>query len=111
MRLTSTMWVAAYVRRCHIEGAYAATTRRGAPEAGAIFIILDRLDGTCVMFSQAPQALIPSGDTRDRLFVPVENVGDAAAVKDRLARELKFDPDLWVIEVEDRQGRHFLELA
>lgn len=111
MRLTSSIWVAAYIRRCHIEGAYAVVTRRGAPEAGAIFVVLDRLDGSRALFAQAPQALISSDDTRDRLFVPVENVGDAAAVQEKLARELKFDPDLWIVDVEDRQGRHFLELA
>jgi hypothetical protein len=112
MRLTSTMWVAAYVRRCHIEGAYAVVQRRGASEAGAIFVVLDRLDGASrTLFTQAPQSLIPDDDTRDRLFVAVENVNDALAVSERLAREQKFDPDLWVVEVEDRNGRHFLELA
>lgn len=111
MRLTSAMWVAAYIRRCHVEGAYAVVTRRGSPEAGAVFIVLDRLDGTRTLFSQAPQALIPEGQVRDRLFVPVESVTDAAAVKARMERELKFDPDLWVIDVEDRAGRHFLDLA
>jgi hypothetical protein len=111
MRLTSTMWVAAYVRRCHVEGAYAVVTRRGSPEAGAVFIVLDRLDGTRTLFSQAPQALIPDGEIRDRLFVAVDNVGDAEAVKARMERELKFDPDLWIVDVEDRNGRHFLELA
>jgi hypothetical protein len=105
------MWVAAYVRRCHIEGAYAVVTRRGSPEAGAVFVVLDRLDGTCTLFSQAPQALIPDSEARDRLFVVVENVSDAGAVKARMERELKFDPDLWMVDVEDRQGRHFLELA
>jgi hypothetical protein len=111
MRLTSTMWVAAYVRRCHIEGAYAVVTRRGAAEAGAIFVVLDQLDGTQTLFAQAPQALIPDGDIRDRLFVPAENVSDADGARERLASELKFDPDLWIVEVEDRDGRHFLELA
>lgn len=111
MRLTSSMWVAAYVRRCHIEGAYAVVTRRGSPEAGAVFVVLDRLDGTCTLFTQAPQALIPEGQLRDRLFVAVENVSDGQAVKARMERELKFDPDLWMVDVEDRQGRHFLELA
>jgi hypothetical protein len=105
------MWVAAYVRRCHTEGAYAVVNRRGAPEAGAIFIVLDGLDGTSTLFSQAPQALVLKEDTRDRLFVRLDGLTDAAAVKERLARELKFDPDLWVVDVEDRQGRHFLDLA
>ena len=111
MRLTSTMWVAAYVRRCHIEGAYAVVRRRGSSEAGAIFVVLDRLDGTQTLFVQAPQSLIQDDDTRDRLFVPVESINDGLAVSERLAREQKFDPDLWVVDVEDRQGRHFLELA
>jgi hypothetical protein len=111
MRLTSTMWVAAYVRRCHIEGAYAVVRRRGSNEAGAIFVVLDRLDGTQTLFVQAPQSLIHDDDTRDRLFVPVENIDDGLAVTERLTREQKFDPDLWVVDVEDRQGRHFLELA
>lgn len=111
MRLTSAMWVAAYVRRCHIEGAYAVVTRRGSPEAGAVFVVLDRLDGTCALFTQAPQALVPADNVRDRLFIAADNIGDAAAVRERLARELKFDPDLWTVEVEDRKGRHFLELV
>ena len=46
MRLKSSIWVSAYVRRCDIEGAFAAVRRRGAEEAGAIFIKLNRLDGT-----------------------------------------------------------------
>jgi hypothetical protein len=111
MRLTSAIWVAAYVRRCHIEGAFAAVTRRGAAEAGAIFIVLDRLDGTCVLFTQAPQALIPDGDIRDRLFIADDKLSDEAGIRARLQRELKFDPDLWIIDVEGRDGRHFLELA
>ena len=46
MRLKSAIWVAAYVRRCYIEGAPAVVRRRGAEEAGAIFVKISRLDGT-----------------------------------------------------------------
>ena len=46
MRLKSAIWVAAYVRRCNVEGVFAAVRRRGAEEAGAIFIKIARLDGT-----------------------------------------------------------------
>jgi len=106
------MWVAAYVRRCHIEGAYAVVRRRGASEAGAIFIVLDHLDTRMTLFAQAPQALVPTEDAAlDRVFVAVEGVNDAPAVEERLRREQKFDPDLWIIDVEDRQGRHFLDLV
>ena len=56
MRLKSGIWVAAYVRRCHIEGAFAAVRRRGAEEAGAVYIKLNRLDGTGLLYGPAPQA-------------------------------------------------------
>ena len=49
VRLKSGIWVAAYLRRCNIEGAFAAVRRRGAEEAGAIFIKVNRLDGTAML--------------------------------------------------------------
>ena len=51
MRLKSAIWVAAYIRRCHTEGAFAAVRRRGAEEAGAIFVKLNRLDGTAELLT------------------------------------------------------------
>lgn len=106
------MWVAAYVRRCHIEGAYAVVRRKGSSEAGAIFVVLDHLDGRQTLFAQAPQSLVPEdGVAFDRVFTPIDGVSDGLAVKERLVREEKFDPDLWVVDIEDRQGRHFLDLV
>ena len=64
MRLKSAIWVAAYVRRCHIEGAFAAVRRRGAEEAGAIFVKLNRLDGTAELFGPAPQSALDRKSTR-----------------------------------------------
>ena len=55
MRLKSGIWVAAYVRRCNVEGVFAAVRRRGADEAGAIFIKINRLDGTATLYGPAPQ--------------------------------------------------------
>lgn len=110
MRLKSSIWVSAYVRRCHIEGAYAVVRRRGAEEAGAVFVKLDRLDGTATLFAPAAQALLDE-DSGERRFEPVGEGDDPAAIEARLVRELRFDPDLWIVEVEDRQGRHFLDLA
>src|SRR6478752_5175515 len=68
MRLKSAIWVAAYVRRCHIEGAFAAVRRRGAEEAGAIFIKLNRLDGTAELFGPAPQSSFEEAHPTDRAF-------------------------------------------
>jgi hypothetical protein len=111
MRLKSAIWVAAYVRRCHVEGAFAAVRRRGAEEAGAIFIKLNRLDGTAELFAPAPQAVFDEAHPSDRAFA--RSLGDApvpeAKVEERLTREIRFDPDTWIVEVEDKAGRHFLD--
>ena len=114
MRLKSSIWVSAYVRRCDIEGAFAAVRRRGAEEAGAIFIKLNRLDGTGTLYGPAPQSLFDEARPADRLFTAL--VGGAAPapeadIEARLAREIKFDPDVWIVEAEDRKGRHFLDDA
>jgi len=114
MRLKSSIWVSAYVRRCDIEGAFAAVRRRGAEEAGAIFVKLNRLDGTGTLYGPAPQAMFDESRPAERLFSAL--AGGTAPAPDtdleaRLVNELKFDPDVWIIEVEDRQGRHFLDDA
>jgi hypothetical protein len=110
--LKSAIWVAAYVRRCHIEGAFAAVRRRGAEEAGAIFVKISRLDGTAALFGPAPQAAFDEARPGDRLFVSSLKAGfvSDADVEAKIAREIEFDSDLWLIEVEDRLGRDFLDL-
>ena len=109
MRVTSSLWVGAYVRRCFVEGAFAAVVRRGAEEAGAIFVLVDRLAGTADLYAPAPQASFSEAHPSDRLFQCVAEDAPLAEVNARVAREVGFDPDVWVIGVEDRAGRAFLE--
>ncbi len=114
MRLKSNIWVSAYLRRCDVEGAFAAVRRRGAEEAGAIFVKINRLDGTGMLFGPAPQSVFDEGRAAERLFTALLGAKKPAAELDieaKLARELKFDPDIWIVEVEDRQGRNFLDAA
>ena len=89
MRLKSAIWVAAYVRRCHIEGAFAAVRRRGAEEAGAIFIKLNRLDGTAELFGPAPQSAFGEAHPTDRAFSRSlrEQPAPEAKIEERLVRE------------------------
>ena len=111
MRLKSAIWVAAYLRRCNVEGVFAVVRRRGAEEAGAIFIILNRLDGTADLYGPAPQSAFDQPLPVDRAFSAVlkQRPAPEADVEARLAREVSFDPDVWILEVEDRAGRHFLD--
>lgn len=106
-RLTSDFWVSAYVRRCQLAGAYALVRRRGSAEAGAIFIVVDRLDRTNDLYGPAIQS--ESDDVRGRSFERLKEGVDGLTVEERLQKEMRFDPDLWIVVVEDREGRAHLE--
>lgn len=108
MRIKSEIWVRAYLRRCQSDGVPVVIVRRGDEAAGAIFICVDRLDGTVSVYGPAPAGLTGS-DTERRWVMRLESRAVSAAEADRyLARQREFDPDLWIIEIEDRAGRHFL---
>lgn len=112
MRLKSSIWVAAYLRRCQGEGVFGAVRRRGAEEAGAVLIKVASLDGNAMLYVPAPQTVYDDARPIERIFMPTSPQPLAeAAVEERLAREIRFDPDAWIVETEDRAGRHFLDLA
>ncbi len=112
MRLRADIWVAAYLRRCAVEGAVAVLRRRGAAEAGAIFVKVDRLDGRAALYAPAPQSELGE-DGLERLWSRAHKDEWIAPgeIETRLAREINFDSDLWIVEVEDRQGRCWLDLV
>jgi hypothetical protein len=111
MRLTSSLFISAHIRRCFTEGASAVVVRHGAEEAGAIFVLVDRLDGTVDLYGPAPQTAFDDDRPTGRLFQLVIERAAPEAVDTRLEREAQFDPDLWVVAIEDRDGRCFLDLA
>jgi hypothetical protein len=109
MRLKSELWVKAYMRRCSVEGAAAVLQRRGDSDAGAIYIKVSRLDGTAALLGPAPAGLgAMHSDRRWQHALPREVVSESDADA-YLARQIEFDPDIWIVVVEDRQGRHFLD--
>ena len=109
-RIRSDFWVSAHLRRCAVEGVDAVLRRRGAEEAGAIFVSLDRLDGSVDLFGPAPQTLV-SADELGRLFASVLSGAAPPDIEARMRREISFDPDLWWISIDDRAGRSFLEIV
>ena len=85
--------------------------RRGAEEAGAVFIKISKLDGTADIYGPAPQSTFDEARPADRAFIrslKTEAVSEADA-EAYLTRQIKFDPDVWIVEVEDRAGRNFLD--
>jgi hypothetical protein len=112
MRLKSSIWVAAYLRRCQIEGVFAAVRKRGAEEAGAVFVKIATLDGNAMLYGPAPQTAYDDSRPTERIFAPISSQSvPETTVEERLAKEIRFDPDVWIVEAEDRAGRHFLDLA
>jgi hypothetical protein len=112
MRLKSSIWVAAYLRRCQTEGIFGAVRRRGAEEAGAVFVKVATLDGNAMLYAPAPQTAYDDTRPAERIFAAASPLPvPEASVEERLAREIRFDPDAWIVETEDRAGRHFLDLA
>jgi hypothetical protein len=107
-RLRSDFWVGAYIRTCNGAGASAVLRRRGAAEAGAVFVVVDDLAGGQTLYAPAPQSLVD--ESGERMFTIMAS-GDGGLIADKLAREAKFDPDLWIIDVEDRAGLPRLPLA
>jgi hypothetical protein len=108
MRLKSDIWVAAYLRICAAHGIPGVLARRGDPDAGAIYIRVSRLDGHCDLYGPAFAGL--DGTDAERRFSPcLKTTTVAEADADAyLARQAKYDSDLWIVETEDRLGRHCL---
>lgn len=104
-RVTSQLWVQAYLRRVEIAGGAAFLVRRGFETAGDIVIKISLLDGRARLLRAASD---PEGGRRWINALGAEPAPEAEA-EALIARALERDPDLWVIEVEDRQDRHFLD--
>jgi hypothetical protein len=112
--LRSDIWVAAYLRRCGVEGVSAVLRRRGAAEAGAIFVKVDHLDGRATLYEPAPQSAAAAAQPGvERLFSRAhkEPSLDSHQAEERLKREIAFDPDLWIVEVERGVDGAWLDLA
>ncbi len=102
-RLTAKFWVQAYMARLEFTGVPAYVVAHGDDTAGAVLVKLSTLDGQATAFQRSFDLM--SGD---RKWI-VLSEGVEADVDAALAKQRSFDPDVWVIEVEDRQGRHLLD--
>jgi hypothetical protein len=100
MRVTSELWIAALVRRVFSSGGFAAIVRRGAVEAGAVFLISRDRFGEQTLFGPAPQTSYESARPDERHFVELIRSSDEEALAQRLTKEARFDPDIWVVELE-----------
>ena len=102
-RLTADVWVSAYLTRLRLQDIPAFVVKKGDLTAGAVLVKLNTLDGQATAYQRSFDLM-----TGERAWM-VLSEGEERSVDEALARQRSFDPDLWVIEVEDRAGRHLLD--
>lgn len=102
-RLTADIWIAAYLTRLRLADIPAFVVQKGDATAGAVLVKLNTLDGQARAYQRSFDLM-----TGDRAWVVLEQ-GPEPLVDAALQRQKGFDPDLWIIEVEDRAGRHLLD--
>ncbi|UIJ70651.1 DUF1491 family protein [Aurantimonas sp. HBX-1] len=108
MRVTSDLFVAQLLRRLFADGAFAAVVRRGAEAAGAIFVVARGRSGSVRLYGPAPQSFGEEDGSRRFMAEPPM---DDAAMEQRLAREARFDPDYWVVEIETDDVAAYLDIV
>ena len=103
MLLSSDVWVGALIRRVEIGGGFAVVARKGDPRAGAVLVkVLNRSDGSARLLAEATR-----GDG-DRVWMEPVASREERELDAYVERAVRIDPDVWVVEIEDKAGRHFL---
>jgi hypothetical protein len=101
--LSTDLWVSALIRRAEIEGAYATVVKKGDDRAGSVIVkAYDVSTRTARLFTEA------FGQDGERLWIQPVTSDSEAELDAYIARQRAYDPDLWVVEIEDKQGRHFI---
>ena len=103
-RLKAGIFVRALIRRAEVAGAQAYVVKKGSEEAGAVFLKVSRLDGTCMVLNQAR-----AGEGQLVWAKVLGDSCDEAKAAAYLERQIKYDSDLWIVEIEDREGRTFVD--
>ncbi|MFN3232542.1 MAG: DUF1491 family protein [Alphaproteobacteria bacterium] len=104
-RLKAEIWVKAYIRRCFASDIPAMVVRHGDDTAGTVLVKLNRFESGCTVFERTTDM---DGNRAWRRGTGDDPVPEADADA-FIERQAGFDPDLWVVEVESRDGTHLLE--
>ena len=103
MLLSTDIWVAALIRRAEQAGAFAMVLRKGDARAGAVLVKLaNRRTGNIRLLAEATR-----GDG-ERIWMQPTLTAEEGALDAYVERAVRIDPDVWVVEIEDNKGRHFL---
>ena len=104
-RIKTEHWVNAHLRRCTVAAIPAFVVRRGDRERGMVLVKINTLGDGCKVLTQARDL-----DGNMGWMVALDGAMAPEAEADAyIARQVDHDPDLWVIEIEDREGRNWFE--
>lgn len=109
MRITSAIFVASLTRRLFADGQMAAVEKKGAPEAGAIFIRVIKRDRTQMLLTPAPQSYFEEKSEFHIFETRLENAQEFE-VNQKLEREKSFDNDIWIVEIETDNPAVYLDI-
>ena len=105
MGLNTGLWVSAQVRLCDIAFIPAAIVRRGDPDAGTVLLKLNRFEEGVTVYTQASTMTDTPAWSRGTGPKPVTEAEADAYIE----RQVKYDPDVWVLEIEDRRGKYKMD--
>src|SRR5262249_43503354 len=109
MAVKTAIWVAAHLRRCFGQGLTGVVARRGSDEAGSVFVRVILRDGSIRLFGPAPGPAFDEQGRRRFLLRMTANRDESQGIEAMIAREVRFDPDLWVLEIDDPAGSGLLD--
>ncbi len=101
-RVTAGLWVQAYLARLGQAAIPGFVTAKGDATAGAVLVKQNPMDGSACVYQRSVDLI-----TGQRTWVVLAE-GAESDVDATIVHQRRHDPDLWVIEVEDREGRHLL---
>ena len=102
MRLKSSLFVSALMRSESLNGSFCTIVRKGAEEAGAIFIVHNKISNFIDLYGPAPQMFLEESNPSERYFELLHKEINESEVKENLDKQIRFDPDCWVVELEKR---------
>lgn len=108
-RLATRVWVSALVRRCNVQGVAATVIRHGYDEAGAVLLLARHRNGLCQLFGATQQGIGQQEGGRAWLPLTGREPASEADAEAIIEKQRRFDPDLWVVEIETDCPQDFLD--
>ena len=107
--LKSSIWVAAHIRHCFLQGLTAVVANKGAPEAGAIYLLITINRDEIIVLAPPPGPSLDERGERTWIWPLGRDPVSSLKAEQYIARQRSYDPDIWVVDIDDKTGRGGLD--